>query len=122
MNHLRAWYCLLWAGYGGTLACFVLWAMILPNLDAEDLTLPWYAIFILPLLLPLPGLVKRSAYVIAGTSMLCIFYLAFAMMEAVAGSPFGMATSLFSALWFVASMFFVRLAAQKREAEESAIQ
>lgn len=121
MNQLKLWYRLLWVGYGGTLLSFVAWATLLPNINADGgFTIPWYAALVLPLLLPLPGVIKGSDYTIAGSSMLCIFYLAFAMMEAIAGSSIGLITALLSALWFVASMFFVRFTAQRREAEQAA--
>ncbi len=77
------------------------------------------ALLCLPLLAPLPGLLRRRTYTAAWASMLLVFYVAGLMAEGVAvpgRRAIGTALSVIAALDFVAVVLFVRLSARERHA------
>jgi uncharacterized membrane protein len=99
----------------GALACHVLlmigllaWCGWLPGL-----------LLCLPLLAPLPGLLRRRTYTAAWASMLLVFYVAGLMAEGVAVPErrmIGTLLSVVAALDFVGVVLFVRLSARERQA------
>ncbi len=73
----------------------------------------------LPLLAPLPGLLRRSTYTAGWASMLLVFYVAGLLAEGVAvpgRRMIGTILSVFAALDFVGVVLFVRLSARERQA------
>ena len=73
----------------------------------------------LPLLAPLPGLLRRNTYTAGWASMLIVFYVGGLMAEGVAvpgRRSIGTTLSVVAALDFVAMVLFVRLTARERQA------
>lgn len=73
----------------------------------------------LPLLAPLPGLLRRRTYTAGWASMLLVFYVAGLMSEGVAVPErrmIGTILSVIAALDFVGVALFVRLSARERQA------
>ena len=73
----------------------------------------------LPLLAPLPGLLRRRTYTAAWASLLIVFYVSGLLAEAYAirsRYTVGIALSSVAALEFVSLVLFVRLSARERAA------
>jgi len=71
----------------------------------------------LPLLAPLPGLLRRSTYTAGWASMLLVFYVAGLLAEGVAVPGrrlIGTLLSIVAALDFVGVVLFVRLSAREQ--------
>jgi uncharacterized membrane protein len=71
----------------------------------------------LPLLTPVPGLLRRSTYTAGWASMLLVFYVAGLLAEGVAVPErrgIGSLLSVFAALDFVGVAMFVRLTAREQ--------
>ncbi len=76
----------------------------------------------LPLLAPLPGLLRHSTYTAGWATMLVVFYVAGLMAEGVAipaRHGIGTALSVVAALDFVCLVLFVRFSARERAAAQS---
>jgi uncharacterized membrane protein len=109
MNRLSEW---------ARLAALVLHGLLIAGLLAWC-GWPAGALLCLPLLAPLPGLLRRRTYTAAWASMLLVFYVAGLLAEGVAVPDrrgVGTALSVIAALDFVAVVLFVRLAARERQA------
>jgi uncharacterized membrane protein len=77
----------------------------------------------LPLLAPVPGLLRRSTYTAGWASMLLVFYVAGLLAEGVAvpgRRGVGSLLSVFAALDFVGVAMFVRLTGRERAAASPA--
>jgi uncharacterized membrane protein len=75
------------------------------------------AVLSLPLLVPLPGLLRRRTYTAAWASLLLVFYVAGLLSESYAIQSrhvVGLALSTVAALEFVSLLLFVRLSARER--------
>lgn len=108
MNRLSEWARLV------ALACHVL---LMLGLVAWCGWLPGI-LLCLPLLAPLPGLLRRRTYTAAWASMLLVFYVAGLLAEGVAvpgRRTIGTWLSVVAALDFVAVVLFVRLSARERK-------
>jgi uncharacterized membrane protein len=100
------------------IAALILHVLLMAGLIAWCGWLPG-ALLCLPLLAPLPGLLRRRTYTAAWASMLLVFYVAGLMAEGVAVPGrriIGTALSVVAALDFVGVVLFVRLAARERQA------
>lgn len=72
----------------------------------------------LPLLAPIPGLLRKRTYTAGWATMLVVFYVGGLLAEGVAvpgRRGIGTALSVVAALDFVSLVLFVRLAARERE-------
>lgn len=77
------------------------------------------ALLILPLLAPLPGLLRGRAYTAAWASMLVVFYVAGLLAEGVAAPSrrgTGTLLAVIAALDFVSLLLFARLQARQQRA------
>lgn len=103
------------AGLMSLLACLFYWyGQLLPSVRL-GLLLP--ALLAVPLLLPLPGLIRGRAYTYAWTSLLTLLYLTWALTELLANPAARPAAypAFFSALMlFTGCLLFVRLDQRER--------
>lgn len=79
---------------------------------------PAGALLVLPLLAPLPGLLRRRTYTAGWASMLVVFYVGGLLAEGVAvpqRREVGTLLSVFAALDFVSLALFVRLSGRERQ-------
>ena len=109
MNKLSEW---------ARIAALLLHVLLIAGLIAWCGWLPGILLS-LPLLTPLPGLLRRRTYTAGWTSMLLVFYVAGLLAEGVAvpgRRSIGTALSVVAALDFVAVVLFVRLASRERQA------
>lgn len=100
------------------IAALVLHVLLIAGLIAWCGWLPGI-LLCLPLLAPLPGLLRRRTYTAAWASMLLVFYVAGLLAEGVAvpgRRSVGTWLSVVAALDFVAVVLFVRLSARERKA------
>jgi uncharacterized membrane protein len=106
----RFLYALTLFGYFGTLTLLTVWYSWL----APPTHLPTALVLIVllvPLLLPLRGLLHGRKYTFAWSCFLALFYFTHGVMEAYSSEltrhP-GLLGVLFSSLWFVAAMAYIR--------------
>lgn len=102
----------------GMIATLILWFGIMAP---SALFGPWLAVvWVTPLLLPLPGLLRGRSYTYAWNSLLLMLYVCLGMAE-VAGNPaerpFSYTLLLCTALAFIGCQLYVRgkAAAERRE-------
>lgn len=102
-------------------ATLVLWAALAASLLAWiAVGYPWplCVLAILPLLAPLPGLVRGSRYTYAWASLFTVPYLAFAITELLvnpAARWVAAASTLLVFGWFCTMVLFLRVARGRRE-------
>lgn len=80
---------------------------------------PAGGLLVLPLLAPIPGLLKKKTYTAGWASMLLVFYVAGLLAEGVAvpgRREVGTLLSVFAAIDFVGVALFVRLSGRERQA------
>ena len=108
------------AGLMFLVGCFFYWyGQLLPS-PRLGLWLP--ALLTAPLMLPLPGLIRGRAYTHAWTSLLALFYIAWALTELLANPPARPAAypAFFAGvLLFTGCVLFIRLDKREREANIS---
>jgi uncharacterized membrane protein len=97
--------------------CFFYWYGLLLPSPRLGLWLP--VLLTAPLLLPLPGLVRGRAYTYAWTSLLVLFYIAWALTELLANPvarPAAYAAFFAGVLLFTGCVLFIRLDKRERAA------
>ncbi|MGH8458264.1 MAG: DUF2069 domain-containing protein, partial [Nevskiales bacterium] len=107
------------AGLMSLIGCLFYWYGALLPSARLGAWLP--ALLTVPLLLPLPGLIRGKAYTHAWTSLLSLLYLTWALTELLANPPARPAAypAFFSALMlFSGCLLFVRLDRRERETAE----
>jgi len=106
-------------GYFGTLFLVMAWIIWLaPDSTPRSIVL---AIALLPMLLPLRGLLHGTRYTHAWASFLALPYFAFgidAMIHRTEMKWLGALLVLLSTVWFCGCMFYARYYAQHPEADE----
>lgn len=75
-------------------------------------------ILCLPLLLPLPGMLRGNAYTHAWASLMLLFYMVYVLTELVGGAARGIAipAALSTAVMFCSCLIYVKFRAREREA------
>ena len=108
MNRLSEWARIAaLAFHFGLIAGLIAWCGWLPGV-----------LLSLPLLAPIPGLLRKRTYTAGWATMLVVFYVGGLLAEGVAvpgRRGIGTALSVVAALDFVSLVLFVRLAARERE-------
>lgn len=108
-------YRLALAGYLGTLALLVAWYSWLAPSRHFPVSLV-LLVLVLPLFAPLRGLLHRRRYTIAWSCFLAPLYFTHGVVEAYVSEAtrhLGLLEVLFTALWFLAAMGYVRLTAKQ---------
>ncbi len=111
----RFLYALTLAGHLGTLTLLVAWYTWLAPSEHFPVSLV-LLVLVLPLFAPLRGLLHRRRYTIAWSCFLAAFYFAHGVVEAYVSETarhLGLLEVLFSSLWFLAGMTYVRVTAGK---------
>ncbi len=96
-------------GHLGLITALILWFAVLAP---SELFGPWLAAFwCVPLLLPLPGMLRGRSYTYAWNSMLLLLYLTLGITEAM-GAPqergFAYAVLVCTAITFIGCQLYVR--------------
>ena len=107
----RFFYGLTLTGYLGTLALLLAWyGWVAPSTHfPRSLVL---ALFLLPLLLPLRGLLHGRRYTFSWSCFLALVYFMHGVVEAYTSTltrHLGLLEVCLSALWFIAAIFYVRI-------------
>jgi uncharacterized membrane protein len=113
MPGTRFLYALILTGHFGTLALLVAWYSWLAPSGHFPVSLV-LLVLVLPLFAPLRGLLHRRRYTIAWSCFLALLYFTHGVVEAYvseATRELGLLEVLFSSLWFLAGMVYVRVTA-----------
>jgi uncharacterized membrane protein len=106
-------YSLILAGHLGTLALLVAWYSWLAPSSHFPVSLV-LLVLVLPLFTPLRGLLHRRRYTIAWSCFLALLYFTHGVVEAYVSETvrhLGLLEVLFSSVWFLAGMAYVRVTA-----------
>ncbi|MDH3526571.1 MAG: DUF2069 domain-containing protein [Gammaproteobacteria bacterium] len=109
----RFLYTLILAGHLGTLALLVAWYSWLAPSKHFPVSLV-LLVLVLPLFAPLRGLLHRRRYTIAWSCFLALLYFTHGVVEAYvsdAARHLALLEVVFSSLWFLAAMAYVRVTA-----------
>lgn len=109
----RFLYALILAGHLGTLILLVAWYSWLAPSRHFPVSLV-LLVLVLPLFAPLRGLLHRRRYTIAWSCFLALLYFTHGVVEAYVSETtksLGLLEVLFSSLWFLAGMAYVRITA-----------
>jgi len=115
MPGTRFLYALILAGHLGTLILLVAWYSWLAPSAHFPVSLV-LLVLVLPLFAPLRGLLHRRRYTIAWSCFLALLYFTHGVVEAYVSETtksLGLLEVLFSSLWFLAGMAYVRITAEQ---------
>ena len=106
----RFLYALTLFGYFGTLTLLTAWYSWLAPATLFPTALVLIALLV-PLLLPLRGLLHGHKYTFAWSCFLALLYFTHGVMEAYSDDltrPLGLLEVMFSSLWFLSAMAYIR--------------
>ena len=110
MKPVTAFYALALAGFFGLLGTILLWHAWLAPAGKYPVALI-LIVLLVPLLIPLRGLLHGRSYTHAWASMLSLFYFCLGIMHAwsePATRGYGLALTAFSLMFFCGTIFYVR--------------
>ncbi len=113
MPSSRFLYSLILTGHLGTLILLVAWYSWLAPSEYFPVSLV-LLVLVLPLFAPLRGLLHRRRYTIAWSCFLALLYFTHGVVEAYVSETarhLGLLEVVFSSLWFLAAMAYVRTTA-----------
>jgi len=114
MPNSRFLYALTLCGYFGTLALLTAWYSWIAPATYFPTALV-LLVMIVPLLLPLRGLLHGRKYTFAWSCFLALFYFTHGVMEAYSSElvrHLGLLEVVFTSIWFVAAMAYIRTGKQ----------
>jgi uncharacterized membrane protein len=108
------------AGYFGLFPLVILWYTVLAPSQHFGFAFP-LVMLLVPLLFPLKGMIKGNLYTYAWTSFLSLYYFAHGVGETYSEPDerlYGSLEILFSVMWFVGAIMYVRYKKQEKTAVE----
>ena len=110
MPSSRFLYAITLLGYFGTLALLTVWySWLAPSTHFPTALV--LSVMLIPLLFPLRGLLHGRKYTFAWSCFLALLYFTHGVMEAYSSDVnrhLGLFEVVFSSLWFVAAMIYIR--------------